>query len=192
MESLHLEYLSLINQPIKQSGDTLVFMGKVYTVVLGQSPLAHEKPIISCANDIVEILHASHNRWAIQDSIIAFMRRQAQKTLATEIRELSHQMNLPFNRLSIRHAKTRWGSCTSQGNVNLNWQLIRMDRQLREYVMIHELCHLVHMNHSRDFWDLVGTFCPHYKAARGLLKKVNPHWIDGIYRKSLWRSLVGF
>lgn len=192
MESLHLEYLLVINQPIKQSGDTLVFQGKVYTVLLGQSPLAHEKPIVSLGDDRIEIVYTPGNRWEINDAIIAFMRRHAQKILTAEIRALSQKMCLPFNRLSIRHAKTRWGSCTSLGNVNLNWQLIRVDKQMREYVMIHELCHRVHMDHSRAFWSLVGTFCPDYNVLRARLKKVDPHWIDRIYRQSYWRSLVGF
>lgn len=192
MESAGLDYLSIINHPIKQSGDTLVFNGRVYTVILERSDLAREKPILSFSQEQFEILYSPRNRWNIQDAIIDFMRHQAKKILTREIREISEKINLPFNRLSIRHAKTRWGSCTSDGNVNLNWQLIRVDSQLREYVCIHELCHLVHMNHSKEYWELVRRFCPNYKYLRNQLKKVNPHWADQIYRVSLWQALINY
>lgn len=167
----------------------MVFKGVVHVVSLAVSTLAHVKPVVLYGEDGFTILYKRENYHQIQDAFIAFMRREAEKTLPHEIRTLSQQVNLPFNRLTIRQTKTRWGSCSSQKNINLNWQLIRVDDRLRTYVMIHELCHLVHMDHSPDFWKLVAHHCPEYRTLRTHMKKVNPHWIDAMYQGSFWRQL---
>ena len=75
----------------------------------------------------------------------------------------------PAFRLS--HAKTSWGSCTSRGIIHLNWRLIQLPLHLIDYVIAHELCHLIELNHSKAFWDLVERIYPQYLSARMELKK---------------------
>ena len=75
--------------------------------------------------------------------------------------------------ITIREQKTRWGSCSSKGNLNFNWRLIMAPREALDYVVIHELCHLYEMNHSAAFWKRVSELCPDYLKWRDYLKK-NP------------------
>lgn len=73
-------------------------------------------------------------------------------------------------RVSLKNAKTLWGSCSSSGGVTFNIRLALVPPQLTEYVMIHELCHMLEMNHSPEFWTRVAKYCPDYAARRKELK----------------------
>ena len=72
-------------------------------------------------------------------------------------------MDVTVGRITIRNQKTRWGSCSSKGNVNFNYQLYYMPRELMDYVIIHELSHRRHMNHSAEFWQEVEKYCKTYR-----------------------------
>ncbi len=75
-----------------------------------------------------------------------------------------------YQRISIRDQKTRWGSCSSKGTLSFNWRLMLAPPAVLDYVVVHELCHLTHMNHSAAFWQKVESVCPDYRAARKWLK----------------------
>ncbi len=80
-------------------------------------------------------------------------------------------MKVYFGTITIRNQKTRWGSCSSKGNLNFNCQLMRMPPEVIDYVVVHELCHLKEMNHSKAFWEEVEKVMPDYKKHREYLKK---------------------
>jgi len=82
----------------------------------------------------------------------------------------SRLIGVNFNRISIKEQKTRWGSCSSKGNLNFNWKLIMAPSFVLEYIVIHELCHLIYMNHSKDFWKEVERFMPNYELSEEWLK----------------------
>jgi predicted metal-dependent hydrolase len=79
-------------------------------------------------------------------------------------------MNLQYKNLRLSSAKTRWGSCSGQNTISINWRLSILPEELLEYVIIHELAHIKEKNHSSKFWDLVSQFCPDYKQKRKELK----------------------
>ena len=80
-------------------------------------------------------------------------------------------MNVSVGRITIRNQKTRWGSCSSKGNVNFNYQLYYMPQELMDYVIVHELSHRRYMNHSAEFWEEVEKYCPEYRTYRKQLKE---------------------
>lgn len=98
-------------------------------------------------------------------------RLQAKQQLIQQLEELSSKHNLPYNRVTIRDQRTRWGSCSAQKNISLNWRLALMPKEIAEYVIIHELVHTIHMHHRRTFWSLVESLCPHTKQAIQRLKQ---------------------
>lgn len=73
--------------------------------------------------------------------------------------------NLTWNRVAIRNQRRCWGSCSAKGNLNFNYKILFLPPHLQDYIIVHELCHLTHLNHGKEFWDLVAQQIPHYKAS---------------------------
>lgn len=99
--------------------------------------------------------------------------RIAKEALIPRVQTLSEQTGLMITAVKINSAKTRWGSCSAAKSVNLSHRLIAADPRLIDYVIIHELCHTVHMDHSHDFYRLVENFLPDYKEREKGLKEVS-------------------
>jgi predicted metal-dependent hydrolase len=77
-----------------------------------------------------------------------------------------------YNRVSIRNQRSRWGSCSSLGNLNFNFRIVTLPIHLVDYIIVHELCHLRQFNHSQKFWNLVGETLPNYEELLLELRKV--------------------
>lgn len=95
---------------------------------------------------------------------------EARKEIHKKAMYFSEQIGVTYNRIAIREQRTRWGSCSTKSNLNFNWKLILMPEEILNYVIIHELIHLIEMNHSSRFWNLVGYYCPKYKEYKAWLK----------------------
>lgn len=80
--------------------------------------------------------------------------------------------NFNYNRISIKNAKTRWGSCSKKGNLNFHYKIVELPEPLLDYLIVHELCHLKEFNHSAGFWELVGKAAPGYNELRKGLRKI--------------------
>ena len=76
-----------------------------------------------------------------------------------------------YTSVTIRDQKTRWGSCSSRGTLSFNYRLIFAPPAVLDYVVVHELCHLTHMNHSKEFWNMVGSVMPDYKTHKKWLRE---------------------
>ena len=80
--------------------------------------------------------------------------------------------NLKYNKINIKNQKTRWGSCSKKGNLNFNYKMIFLSEEVRDYIIVHELCHLKEFNHSKNFWNLVKLTIPNYLDVRIKLKSM--------------------
>ncbi len=96
---------------------------------------------------------------------------QALTDIPPRVYAYAQQMGVGIGRITIRNQKTRWGSCSAQGNLNFNCQLMLCPPEIRDYVVVHELCHRMEMNHSPRFWRLVGEIVPDYKVKNEWLKE---------------------
>lgn len=76
-----------------------------------------------------------------------------------------------FNKINIRNQRTRWGSCSTKGNLNFNYKILFLSEKARDYIVVHEMCHLKQFNHSRKFWNLVETSLPDYVETKKELRK---------------------
>ena len=79
------------------------------------------------------------------------------------------ETGLTPKKVMFRSNQSRWGSCSSERHISLNWKLICQAPALIDYVIVHELCHLVHMNHSEKFWNLLGSYLPTYRDTEAVL-----------------------
>lgn len=82
----------------------------------------------------------------------------------------SEKLGLYPRKITLKKMTSRWGSCSSNGNISINIDLICFGKECIDYVVVHELCHLKHMNHGAEFWELVSTCCPNYKQLREIMK----------------------
>ncbi|MBF1167521.1 MAG: M48 family metallopeptidase, partial [[Eubacterium] sulci] len=99
------------------------------------------------------------------------LKKKARNHLTSLTGYWAEKIGVSYGRISIRGQKTRWGSCSSKGNLNYNYLLMLCPDDVIEYVVIHELCHRVYMNHSKRFWEKIEEFCPNYRQARKWLKQ---------------------
>jgi predicted metal-dependent hydrolase len=102
------------------------------------------------------------------------LRARAVVELPTQLRALAEAHGLTVAGVSIRDQRSRWGSCSPKGHIALNYRLLLMPAEVREYILIHELMHLKQANHSRRFWRLVEAACPGFRDAERWLRAHGP------------------
>lgn len=98
-------------------------------------------------------------------------RELARQRITGRVEYFAPLVGVTYNRIFIKEQKTRWGSCSSLGNLNFNWKLILLDEELLDYVVVHELAHRKQMNHSQAFWAEVERVLPDYRARRRRLRE---------------------
>lgn len=95
---------------------------------------------------------------------------RAKRIIPVKVRKFAELIGVTYGRITIRNQKTRWGSCSAEGNLNFNCVLMRAPEEIVDYVVVHELCHRIHMDHSAEFWKEVGSVIPDYKDRRKWLR----------------------
>jgi len=98
-------------------------------------------------------------------------KKYARKIFEAKVAYFSQFTGGNYTGITVRDQKTRWGSCSGRGTLSFNWRLILAPTEILDYVVVHELCHLTHMNHSKEFWKLVESVIPDYKIRRKWLKE---------------------
>lgn len=138
----------------------------------------------------LEIIHRPHNeivlagktedKQACIAKLTAWLKAKAKPLLIEHLQRISKQIQLDFNGVTIRDQKTLWGSCTAAKAISLNYKLVLLPTHLMTYVIIHELCHTVYLNHSEKFWALVAKHDPACQMHRKELRLANqfiPGWL---------------
>ena len=109
---------------------------------------------------------------ARRESEPAVDREEARAILTTRLDELARRHGFAYNRVFIRKQKTRWGSCSATGNLSFNCKIVCLSASLRDYIIVHELCHVKEMNHQAPFWSLVSEVIPDHKERRRAIRKI--------------------
>ena len=143
-----------------------------------------KKPFVAIHENELR-LHIPRNEWSAEvltdehpkliHEIREFYKREAIKKITERTEFWAAQMNAFPTQLKFREQRTRWGSCNSRGVINFNWRLIVFTPEIIDYVIVHELAHLKHMNHSVHFWNFVEKFLPDYVTAMKNLKSSQHH-----------------
>lgn len=115
-------------------------------------------------------------RGIVRDRIDEIYRMEARRILGERTNIYSKVIGAKPNKIFIKNQKTLWGSCSSRRNINYNYRIIMAPIEIIDYIVVHELCHLVHMNHSKNYWNTVKSILPDYKERRKWLK-ANGHML---------------
>jgi hypothetical protein len=99
------------------------------------------------------------------------IRKLAGSIIAQRVEAYASIMGISYGRISIREQRSRWGSCSSMGNLNFNWKIVLAPTRIMDYVIVHELAHILEHNHSQNFWQLVEKYLPQYKPYRKWLRE---------------------
>ncbi|HPQ40522.1 MAG TPA: SprT family zinc-dependent metalloprotease [bacterium] len=119
---------------------------------------------------------------SMESDIIELMKHIARVELKEIVDHYAAALDVTVKRMSIRDQRTRWGSWSSRGNISLNWRLIMLPENLIHYVVIHELIHHFHPNHSPSFWSTVAKYCPHWRETRNSLKQYT--YLNHLFRSA--------
>ncbi len=150
-----------------RAGETCIFLGRPRKLeFLEKSGRAN----VLLNGDQIQICQSSFEPAEVQKTLIRFFKKTGINYLSHLVRIQSEKMELYPVSVSFRSQKSRWGSCSSAGQISLNWRLVLAPSEVAEYVVIHELAHLQHQNHSSNFWNLVENHCPQFKQHKKWLK----------------------
>lgn len=167
-------------QPIKALPDsiTLNAINETWKIFYIECPSKLE--MILRPNNEIALVGKIQNHNSCKDKLITWIQNQAKAYLFFQLTALSLHTQLDFENFTIRDQKTRWGSCTSKKTISLNYKLIFLPHRLLQYVIIHELCHTKHLNHSRQFWNEVAMYDADWRIHRNELRYADqyiPDWI---------------
>lgn len=118
----------------------------------------------------LEVIAARPQCASLSGEELRSLAEDAATVLPDRVAHFAQKMGVSYGRITIRSQHTRWGSCSAKGNLNFNCLLMLTPEEVRDYVVIHELCHRKEMNHSAAFWTEVEKFCPDYRVHRKWLK----------------------
>ena len=130
----------------------------------------------------------------IKSQIERWFKTSIEKYLADNLALFSNKMSLYSSAFKVRKYKSRWGSCNSRSELSFNYLLKMLPTWVVDYVIIHELCHIEHMNHSTKFWQLVAVYCPEYKNAKiqNFVRRADPNHAPAKYKvDAIQKTTVG-
>lgn len=146
------------------SGESLLYLGKEYKLYVVDEPLAgvqfDNKFFISKADQ--KMANQLFKEWYINSAI---------KLIVPKATAIAARIGVKYNNLNIIDLKYRWGSCTPKDNIHLNWRLVKAPMTVIEYIIVHELTHLLEANHTPEFWNRVAAQLPNYDKAKQWLRE---------------------
>lgn len=146
-----------------KSADTIPYLGRELPVKNEKNNDEADNVRLECGRLVVSLNSAGTSLNLVLER---WFRQQADKLIRERANELCTRLGVTYGRITIRGAKTRWGSCSQKRNLNFNWKLMMTPEPVINYVIIHELAHLREMNHTQKFWKLVAEHCPRWRSHR--------------------------
>ncbi len=150
-----------------EHGETLPLHGHEVVIVVSQA-----KPAVNLVGTDLHIsLPEPERRGAVRSLLLRWLKARALEALTPRVAHYAARVSLPAPPLALSNARTQWGVCMASGRIRLSWRLVHFDPELADYVVAHEIAHLVELNHSERFWALVEWLYPHWREARERIER---------------------
>ena len=143
-------------------GETIPVRGRVLTLDIAEGP----KRVRLADDRLLLQLRKAHEQARVKAELVRWLKSHALETLAPRVAHYAGLLGLPTPRVAVSNARTQWGVCTQDGRVRLSWRLVHVPPDLADYVVAHEVAHLIELNHSTRFWKVVEKLYPDCRAAR--------------------------
>ena len=150
-----------------ESGETLPLFGREVVLAVSQGPRAAALAGASLQLTVPE----PHQRGAVRDLLIAWLKSRILDKLTQRVAHYAARVSLPPPPIALSAARTQWGVCMANGRIRLSWRLVHLAPELADYVVAHEVAHLVELNHSDRFWALVEWLYPYWREARDRIER---------------------
>ncbi len=151
-----------------QDGDSIPYLGGELYLEVQKNEGCEDSAQIKNNKLIIGVGNRNHKLELILEQ---WYRAQAAELLTEKVEQISAELGLKYNRITIRGQRSRWASCSCQRNLSFNWKLMMTPEPVVDYVIIHELLHLKEMNHAKRFWKLVAEHCPDWRERRRWLEE---------------------
>lgn len=150
------------------SGESFPYLGRNYRLKVHQG---FYQPIkLSNGRFTVTLLAGTDNPEMIRDSLLSWFKQHAEAKLIEKAKRYAAMLDVKCTSVGIKTYKSRWGSCSPEGDIDFNWKIIMAPNRIVDYVVVHELCHLIHHDHSPKFWREVERMMPNYAECKEWLK----------------------
>lgn len=158
------EYREQVPDRSFEEGTSFPYLGEAHRIVIEQRP----------ASDVLDgkLCLAQHHveQTSVKRALETLYRRKARNHFENRAAQLADEMSVEYEQIEIRNQRTKWGSCSTNGTLGLNWRLMMAPPDVIKYIIIHELAHLREPNHTTDFWNIVAEYDPEYRA--------HAEWLD--------------
>lgn len=141
-----------------EEGESFPYLGEPHEVVVEQRPSS------SVVDGALRLAEYHVEEASVKRALETLYRRNARQRFGRRADHFAAEMDVEYDRIEIRNQRTRWGSCSTNGTLGLNWRLMMAPPEIIDYIIIHELAHLREANHSPEFWSLVAEYDPEYEA----------------------------
>lgn len=163
-----IDYQSL-NKEFKND-ETFMYLGKNYTlkIVINRDL---KTPIIKLHENNLILYTSKSEKTILKKALELFYREKCTERIIERVNYYKNIIDKEPRNFKVKEQKKRWGSCTSRGDIYFNWRIIMAPPDIVDYIVVHEMCHLIHLNHSKEFWNLVKIIIPNYEENKKWLKQ---------------------
>lgn len=151
------------------NGESLLYLGRNYTLQLIDNSTI-SKPNVRLYQGKFYIETATRDEQTLQKAMIDWYKQKALQRITERTNYFQHYFKRKPTAVKVKEQQKRWGSCTSSNELLFNWRCIMAPSHILDYIIVHEMCHLYHMNHSQEFWDLLSTVMSDYEQRKDWLK----------------------
>lgn len=152
------------------TGEPFLLLGQRYLLQVIHSPDL-KKSIVSLEDKRLILTAPVQEKEALRQALENWYRQKGLEVITERIQFYSRYFDVQPTSIKVKEQKKRWGTCTSERRLLFNWRLVMAPLEVVDYVVVHEMCHMVHMNHSKAFWNLVATILPDYRQRKQWLKE---------------------
>lgn len=151
------------------SGEAFPYLGRNYRLKVEQGSFVPVK--LLQGQLVVQTPEGSQQPHMIRNALVRWYKRQALQKMRDKVKRYAPMVGVKPAGVAIKSFKSRWGSCTVKGELEFNWRIMFAPNRMVDYVVVHELCHLIHYDHSPDFWSEVWRVMPDYQECRNWLRE---------------------